>query len=330
MFPEKPGVMAAREFTAEDVLFSFNRLDKSPKRIAGYFDHLAEGPRARPAHRRVRVQGVQRRVGLPLRLGLLLGRDAEGGRRRRRRQLEERQRHRPVHADRFRRRQLQHLCRRTRTTGTRRRSAGRAYKLPFVDKLIYRTIKDEATYITALRTAKIDILEFIRWQNVEQLKKSAPALQWSRWLNMSGTFLAMRVDTKPFDDIRVRRALNLAVNKQEIVSSYYNGNAELFSYPQHPGLSRLLRAAREDAGLGQGAVHLQPHQGEAAARRGRLSEGLQLQGPGLLVPGRPHGAAAAGRRLSGAGRREDRDPADGIRRVPLRHDDARPTRPATS
>ena len=51
---------------------------------------------------------------------------------------------------------------------------------------------------------------------------------------MSGQFLAMRVDTKPFDDIRVRRALNMAVNKQEIVSSYYNGNAELFAYPQHP------------------------------------------------------------------------------------------------
>jgi peptide/nickel transport system substrate-binding protein len=42
MFPEKPGVMAAREFTAEDVLHSFNRLDKSPKKIAGYFDHLAK------------------------------------------------------------------------------------------------------------------------------------------------------------------------------------------------------------------------------------------------------------------------------------------------
>ena len=63
---------------------------------------------------------------------------------------------------------------------------GTAYKLPFVDKITYRTIKDEATFITALRTAKLDILENIRWQNVEQLKKSAPTLQWSKWLNMSG------------------------------------------------------------------------------------------------------------------------------------------------
>src|SRR6185369_9852763 len=40
MFPEKPGVMAAREFVADDVVNNFNRLDKSPKKITGYFDHL--------------------------------------------------------------------------------------------------------------------------------------------------------------------------------------------------------------------------------------------------------------------------------------------------
>ncbi len=40
MFPEKPGVMKERELTAEDVVFAFNRLANSPKRIAGYFDHV--------------------------------------------------------------------------------------------------------------------------------------------------------------------------------------------------------------------------------------------------------------------------------------------------
>jgi ABC-type transport system substrate-binding protein len=40
MFPDKPGVMAAREMVADDVVFAYNRLDKSPKKIAGYFDHL--------------------------------------------------------------------------------------------------------------------------------------------------------------------------------------------------------------------------------------------------------------------------------------------------
>ena len=40
MFPEKPGVMASREFVADDVVQSFYRLDKSPKEVPTYFDHV--------------------------------------------------------------------------------------------------------------------------------------------------------------------------------------------------------------------------------------------------------------------------------------------------
>ena len=111
---------------------------------------------------------------------------------------------------------------------------GSEYKLPFVDKVVYHIIKDEAAQQSALRTGKLDILEAIRWNAVDSLKKSAPQLQWSRYLAFGGNYLAMRTDTKPFDDIRVRRALNMAVNKEEIVKEYYGGNAELFAYPQHP------------------------------------------------------------------------------------------------
>lgn len=28
--------------------------------------------------------------------------------------------------------------------------------------------------------------------------------------------------------------MNMAVNKEDIVKTFYNGNAELFAYPQHP------------------------------------------------------------------------------------------------
>ena len=96
------------------------------------------------------------------------------------------------------------------------------------------------------------MLEGIRWSSVDELKKNAPALKWNRFLDTGGTFLSMRVDQKPFDDVRVRRALNMAVNKQEIVKSFYNGNAELFAYPMHPDyvgyyepLEKMTEAARE-------------------------------------------------------------------------------------
>ena len=233
MFPEKPGVMAARELTADDVVFTYDRLDKSPKKIVSYFDHV-DKVAATDSHtvvftfkefhaewdyrfgygyfspiypKEVVAAGAANWKNVNGTGPFMLSDFVSGN---------------------------SNTYVKNPNYWDKETIGGTAYKLPYVDKITYRTIKDEATFITALRTAKLDILENIRWQNVEQLKKSAPTLQWSKWLNMSGTFLSMRVDTKPFDDIRVRRALNMAVNKQEIVSAYYNGNAELFAYPQHP------------------------------------------------------------------------------------------------
>ena len=65
---------------------------------------------------------------------------------------------------------------------------GAPYKLPFVDGITYRFIKDEATMLTALRTAKVDVLESIRWSAAEELKKNAPKLQWNKFLAMGGLF----------------------------------------------------------------------------------------------------------------------------------------------
>lgn len=233
MFPDKPGVMKSRELVADDVVYAFNRLDKSPKKILGYFDHV-EKVEATDRHTVVFTfkdffaewdyrfgwgyfSGIYPKEVVDA--GISNWKNANG-------------------TGPF---LLTDFVQGNSNTYTKNPNywdkeqlGGAEYKLPFVDKLVYRTIKDEATFITALRTGKLDILEAIRWQNVDSLKKSAPQLKWSRWLNMSGTFLAFQVNQKPFDDVRVRRALNMAVNKQEIVSAYYNGNAELFAYPMHP------------------------------------------------------------------------------------------------
>jgi len=110
---------------------------------------------------------------------------------------------------------------------------GTSYKLPFVDKVTYRIIKDQATQVAALRSGQLDILEYISWENVDSLKKSVPDLKWSRVVGSPRQF-AMRVDTKPFDDIRVRKAMNYAVDKEAIVKEFYGGNADLFGFPMHP------------------------------------------------------------------------------------------------
>jgi peptide/nickel transport system substrate-binding protein len=233
MVPEKPGVTKAREFTAEDVLFSYERLDKSAKKIPTYFDHIAK-VEARDKNTVVfrfkdffaewdyRFGWGYYSLLMPKEYAAIDARDWKNA----------------VGTGPF---QLVEFINGNSQTYAKNPNywdkeavGGAEYKLPFVDRFVYRTIKDEATQHTALRTAQIDILELVRWTAVEELKKSAPPLKWAKRLASAGQILALRTDRKPFDDIRVRRAINMAVNKQEIVKSYYGGNAELFAYPMHP------------------------------------------------------------------------------------------------
>ena len=233
MFPEKAGVMKARELTAEDVVYSYNRLVASPKKIGGYFDHI---DKVEALDKNTVVFSFKTynaewdyRFGWGYYSGIVPREVVEAG------------------ATNWKNSNgtgpffLTDLMQGNSQTYSRNpaywdkeKVAGQEYKIPFVDQVSYRIIKDEAAQLTALRTGKLDILEAVRWSNVDELKKSAPQLQWARSLANAGTFIALRVDTKPMDDIRVRRAINMAVNKQEIISGFYGGNAEMLAYPQHP------------------------------------------------------------------------------------------------
>lgn len=240
MFPEKAGVMAAREMTAEDIVYTFNRQNSSPKKIDQMYDYVAK---AEAKDRYTVVFDLKQynaewayRFGYGYYSGIIPKEVVDAG------------------ATNWKNvngtgpfKLAEHTQGNSNTYEKNDKYwgsetvNGKEQKLPYIDKLVYRIIRDEATRVTALRTGKIDVLEYIRWQDVDTLKKSSPQLKWNRWLATGGTFLAMRTDTKPFDDIRVRRALNMAVNKQEIIKSYHNGNAELFAYPQHPAFGAYFR-----------------------------------------------------------------------------------------
>ena len=178
MFPEKPGVMAARELVADDVVFSLQPPRQEPEEDRRLFRSRRQGRGHRQAHGGLHLQGLQRRMGLSLRLGLLLRHHAEGGRRRRRRQLEERQRHRAVHARPISCRATPTPTSRTRTTGTRRRSTAATYKLPLrrQGRLSHHQGRGDLPHRAAHRPSST-FSRTSAGQAVDELKKSAPQLQ---------------------------------------------------------------------------------------------------------------------------------------------------------
>jgi len=251
MFPAKQGVMAERELVADDVVFSFNRLRSSPKAIPGAYDfvdrveakdkytvvyHLKEysadwdarlawGFYTPVTPKEVVDAGAANWKNVNGTGPFMLTDFVQG------------------HSNTYSKNPIY---------WDKESIGGQAYKIPFVDKVIYRTIKDEATMNAALRTAKVDMLESISVRHVDELKKTVPQLQWSKRLSTIGTFVALRTDIKPLDDVRVRRALNLAINRKEIIAAHYVGQAELHAYPMHPEwsgyfdpLDKLPPAAQE-------------------------------------------------------------------------------------
>ena len=262
MFPEKPGVMTARELDAEDVVSSYERRKDSPKRIPTYFDHI-ESVTARDERtvvfefNRFNAEWAYR-FGYGYYSGIvpreMASVDAKDWRKT--------TGSGPFSITRYVEGHSQTYARNP-SYWDSEQIGGRSYGIPFIDEVKYWIIKDEATAFTALRTGKVDVMEAIRWIVVDHLRKTTPELQWSRYLTNVGVFVALRVDREPFGDRRVRRALNLAVNQPEIVELFFGGHAELMAYPQHPGFGEAFQPLDE---MPESVQELFTHDPEKARR----------------------------------------------------------------
>lgn len=104
-------------------------------------------------------------------------------------------------------------------------------QIPYVDKVVRLIVPDVSTQISALRTGKIDILSDVSWQNGVSLDKENPELKKVKYLRGNPILgITWRTDKAPFSDLRVRRALNMAIDRQSLVKQYLNGQGELLNW----------------------------------------------------------------------------------------------------
>ena len=80
-------------------------------------------------------------------------------------------------------------------------------------------------------------------------------------------YLAFNVEKKPFDDKRVRQALNMAINKQAIIEAVYQGAGKVAKNPIPP--THLVLQRRRQG------LPVRSRGGQAAARRRLASRGFK-------------------------------------------------------
>jgi peptide/nickel transport system substrate-binding protein len=98
-------------------------------------------------------------------------------------------------------------------------------QLPYVDALNVLVIPDEATALEMLRAGKVDVINHISAAQAAQMKKINPELIMAAHPD-STTTLDPRNDVKPFNDIRVRKAMQMALDLPTIARTYYGGAVE--------------------------------------------------------------------------------------------------------
>lgn len=110
---------------------------------------------------------------------------------------------------------------------------GKGDQLPYIDAVRVLTIPDTSTRQAALRTGKLDQMAGFTLEDKNSMLKYSPALKTLEYWGHNGPSLGMKIyDTNlPFKDVRVRRAMIMAIDYETIVKDYYGGAAELFCWP---------------------------------------------------------------------------------------------------
>jgi len=102
---------------------------------------------------------------------------------------------------------------------------------PYIERVEVAVDEDNASRMAAFIAGKYDlgweyqgVINRADWvQLKDTLKQKRPRLQTVEYPNLVMQHISMRTDKTPFSDVRVRRAMSLAINRPAIIDAVYEG-----------------------------------------------------------------------------------------------------------
>lgn len=102
-----------------------------------------------------------------------------------------------------------------------------------IDRLVFSITPDQATREARLQAGECDIIPYPNPADIAKLKAD-PNLQVLEQEGLNVGYLAMNVKKPPFDNVKVRQAINMAIDKDAILAAVYQGAGKAAKNPIPP------------------------------------------------------------------------------------------------
>ena len=119
---------------------------------------------------------------------------------------------------------------------------------PYLDSATWTNTPDSNTRLLQLKGGQADIDEYPAWSTVAQIK-ATPNLKINLFPSTQTTYLSFNQKHKPFQDVHVRRAISLAIDREALVKAVLFGNgtpANSFMPPTTPYYDKATKGLMKD------------------------------------------------------------------------------------
>lgn len=157
---------------------------------------------------------------------------------------------------------------------------------PEIDVVTFRVIPEVSTQLAGLLAGDIDITSSIGYETADLVERS-PGVRVEMATGLFQEMIVLDTTKPPLDDVRVRRALNHAIDVDEIIAGVYQGRGQRTTHPftsavfgYNPNIEpyqydpELARQLLQEAGYGEGFTIdlIYPAGGGSTGAMGRLAE----------------------------------------------------------
>lgn len=107
---------------------------------------------------------------------------------------------------------------------------------PKIDKIEFRILPENATRVAALESGELHLINNLPTDTLSRIE-SNPDLQVLSTSSNRVIHVGLEFNRPPFDDVRVRQAMNYATDKQAIVEDLLGGYPDIATGPMHPSVA---------------------------------------------------------------------------------------------